>query len=262
MFPDICSFSLITDGDALVSSHTHYGGLAVNGLLTDGTPTQSATIGQSSWAQALQTPHLFTFQGGITLGQGIPFDWAEFERLAMVIDPGEDAQGGHVFVVNQGRAGGTFSLDHFVPPGTHAGVWGGFRILIIFMDEGPVTLTATRDGRQFAASVLAPWCTIVVDSQVGYIDGTIIAKSFRGEMASSSVQLHGRCYTSPFTCNSERKYMSSALSPSSSSSAGSTGCADAPGKWERKCTRKAAKGKCRKARIRRNCQASCGQCVG
>ena len=85
---DATAFSLITYGDARISSHTHPTGLAIGGTLTDGTPRESGTVGSGnpggrSWVNAMGQPiGLFHWKHGLTTGEGIPFEWAAFEALA------------------------------------------------------------------------------------------------------------------------------------------------------------------------------------
>jgi len=59
-------------------------------------------------------------------------------------------------------------------------------------------------GRQFGPTILAPYAHVVVDGQVGYIDGVVIAKSLgtTGQNAGS-VQLHGYGYLGQITVGAE-----------------------------------------------------------
>merc|ERR1711988_1248838 len=49
------SCSLITEGDAVLGSHSHYSGLCIGGRLTDSSPSQHGTVGAKSWVTDIGT---------------------------------------------------------------------------------------------------------------------------------------------------------------------------------------------------------------
>lgn len=81
------------------------------------------------------------------------------------------------------------------------------RTLLVFQTDEDIQLVATRDGRQFGPSVLAPFSTVTLDGSAGYADGVIIAKQFGPSTSYPTVsnpdalQLHGDGYTGPMECN-------------------------------------------------------------
>lgn len=79
------------------------------------------------------------------------------------------------------------------------------KTLLVFKDAGTVCLTKTSSGRQFGPTVLAPFASVVIHDDVGFVDGTIIAKSVRSPnwksaMESSQNQLHGDLYKGSIDC--------------------------------------------------------------
>ena len=195
------TFSLITKGDATVSSHSHYGGLAIGGTLTDGTSTQDGTVGGDSWANVVAS---WTGTAAFTTGAGIPFDWSQFEELAASATNSE-AGGFKVVVVDDagvydpnGGTGTAYTTYDFRSGGQ--GEDNG-KTIVVFSGAGTIVLTKTSDGRQFGPSVLAPFAHVVVDGEVGFVDGTIIAKSYSTTgQNSGSVQLHADGYDGTFEC--------------------------------------------------------------
>ena len=95
--------------------------------------------------------------------------------------------------------GGTYSFGDFCRdcPNGHDSP-GGANILIVFNTDDPVYITGTGDNRQFFGSILAPFAEVVVDGSVGFVDGFIVAKSYR-EMGpnAGAVQIHGNCWAAP-----------------------------------------------------------------
>ena len=73
--------------------------------------------------------------------------------------------------------------------------------LAVFTGAGTVGLRKTNDGRKFGPTVLAPLAHVLVDGDVGFVDGSIIARSvhFVGQN-QGSVQLHGDAYQGPLQC--------------------------------------------------------------
>ena len=108
---------------------------------------------------------------------------------------------------------------------------------------------AARDGRAWSASVLAPFSQVKAD-MVGYLDGIIVAKSFKNY--DSSIQLHAECYRGPTECVPDHSI------PPWCRSARALLCADSL--RQSRCSKKRMKGKCRKRRVLRKCARSCGVC--
>ena len=254
-------FALITLGDAVVGSHNHGGAFAIGGSLYDSTPGQHATVAGRSYIgrQVGDEAARFHFEGGgVVYGPGrSPFDFTHFERLAEELKastvplPRE-----RVYVV---CSGGTYDFSDFCkdcPGGGHDSP-SGYNILVVFNTAETVTLRATKDGRQWFGSVLAPFAHVIAADGVGFIDGTVIARSYASW--DGSVQLHGYGFRGTALCG--------AGSCSSGRAGGGTGTSRIPGqagcidqKRERKCVKKARKGKCSKRRVQRKCTLTCGMC--
>merc|ERR1712178_41852 len=118
--------------------------------------------------------------------------------------------------------------------------------------------------------ILAPFADVVVHSSAGFIDGQVIARSYREEgISAGSLQLHGHCFLghavnngAAFICGMGH-CTSSLLTPSASSSSSIPGatatCYDS---WKvKQCQRKSHKNKCHKRRVRQRCQTTCGLCM-
>ena len=134
----------------------------------------------------------------------------------------------------------------------------GCNFLVIFLTTGTVTLSGTSDGRQWFGSVLAPWAEVVVDSSIGFVDGLIVARSYREVGNYGQLQLHGGCPTCVIhQCGAP---VCSGKLPSSSSSAFSSPGACVDRKPVKKCRKKMAKGKCRKNGVMKKCSSTCGAC--
>jgi len=268
----LCEFGLITQGNAQVASHNHYRGMAIGGVLTDLTPAETGVVGGTSHVQSLPGPHLFQFVSGIVTGQGIPFDWQYFEFLATTLaasgqDPtsllltsfGSEAQ---VHIVCNG---GEFDFGNFCAecPNGHDSP-GGRNFLIVFNTMETVTIKPTSDGRQWFGSILAPFAEVVVDTAVGFVDGLVIAKSYRESTllgGRGSMQMHGNCFNGALTCgNQVCTSATNILTGGTSGSVQQGGCVD---EWRlKKCRRKARKNKCHKRRVSLRCKSTCGSCVG
>ena len=195
-------YSVVTREGATITGHGIYKGLAVGGTLVDGTPSESGTVGGASWVHHLSSNSRFRFQSSVVWGQPQPFGWAAFEYLATSALSGSSAGGYRVIVEDQG---GTYDATdgctawYSAPAGT--GGEDNGRTLLIFRGAGTIGLKATRDGRQFGPSVLAPFARVMIHGNVGYVDGFIVARSV-GAVGQNggSVQLHGDGYTGTLTC--------------------------------------------------------------
>ena len=215
---------------------------------------QLEVIGGHSFVGSLAGQTLFNWQAGVTLGQPLPLTWADFEYLATALQGQTGAHGGsvdvHVFC-----ADGTYSMDSLSGQLTGR---TGYNTLVVFNTAERVTLRASVDGRQFMASVLAPFAEVLVDSDVGYIDGTLVARSLQMRRNGGAVQLHGACFghgASALSCSITPR----ATGGNCPSAGGRLSCTDALG--ERKCLRRSRKGKCYRRRLQeRKCQRTCGRC--
>jgi len=258
----LCEFSLIVQHDASVSSHAHYGAFAIGGVLTDSSPTQSATVGGHSYVSRMQQDALFHFASGVTVGEPLPFDWSSLEYLARWVLPSTEAGAlNHVHVICSGGRHDIGSIHGF---GEGYDNRGGYDTLVVFNTAEDIVLAADRNGRAFGASVLAPFSHVTVDAADPYVDGFLIAKSLTMNRNAAGTELHGRCFQQNLAC------MASTASRdncgSTSQPTGSTGQSTNPSCSDemsaRKCARKVSKGKCRKARVRNTrCRASCGNCL-
>ena len=123
--------------------------------------------------QSLSSGANFNFNAGVSWSQGSSFDFSEFEVLALrMLDYTDSTY--TVRVVNQGgeyssvgASASWYDLYDFR--------WGGQGedngyTLAVFTGEGTVCLKKYQ-GRQFGPSVLAPFARVVVDGDVGYVDG-------------------------------------------------------------------------------------------
>ena len=202
----VCDFGLIVKGDASVASHSHYRAMAIGGTLTDLTPLASGIVGGSSWINQLASPHRFSFTGGLELGQPLPISFGQLEYLATVLRPTTDGSLLHpsgndgAVEVHVVCSGGTYSFGDFCHncPNGHDSP-SGRNFLIVFNTAEQVRLVGTNDGRQFFGSILEPFSEVVLEGSVGFVDGLIVAASYREELGSTStnsqgggsIQIHG-----------------------------------------------------------------------
>jgi len=194
--------------DAILEGHSFYTKLAVGGTLVDSTPAASATVGGSSYVGALDPASNIRWHQGVQVGEGpnqtFPFEWAHFENLAMRLQPGSRLGPGaldSVHVVDHGSNSVTYDTRAFIGNSMPAETQRGVNTLVVFSGTGAVTLRGTPDGRQFQPSVLAPFSTVVLDGNIGYVDGFIIARELRSINDASDVQFHGKAYTGPLFCS-------------------------------------------------------------
>jgi choice-of-anchor A domain-containing protein len=192
-------YTLITKDDATTASHSHYTKVAVGGTLTDGAPYQSATVDGKVYYGSLTPGYNINFNKGkqqiSSLGD-IPLDFSHFEWLATNIEAGSYGSK-KVFVIESPKST-CYNLYDFVnggQPGT------GAEYLVVVKSSDPICFTKTNDGRQFGPTVLAPFSKVTLMGDAGYIDGTVIAKSFTTAGGNAgSLQLHGKFYSGSITC--------------------------------------------------------------
>ena len=221
----------------------------------------------------------FTFADGIELFN-FPFDWSVFEYMAITLMPQtyQNNLGNDIIVK---CIGGRYSMDDLYPLQEQAGK-SGYNTLVIFNTHQRVTLGVSSSGRQFHASVLAPFAEVVLEDSVGYVDGYIIAKSFRQRdtVQAGAVRLNGNCFArgnmGMLTCSAGPNTAGNIACPDSATSrnkltsppppprmtpapAPSPGCSDQIRR--RRCEKKRSRGKCSRRRIREvKCRATCEHC--
>jgi len=160
-------------------------------------------------------------------------------------------------VCNGGRFDfGQFSNGHSSPSGRN--------FLIVFNTAQTVTIAPTTDGRPWFGSILAPFAEVVVDPAVGFIDGVVIARSYRESPSGSGVQLHGYTFRSDSVISCGNQVCTNAGSfvygGATGPSAGTAGCVN---RWkQQKCERKVKKNKCHKRKVMTQCKLTCGRCSG
>jgi hypothetical protein len=203
---DAYLYSVITSGDATIGAHNMYKGLAIGGTLYDGTPNEDGTVDQStSYVHVLDPRHRFNFNGGIVTGgeavSVVTALMAQFEYLTTTAQSSSSSSSDSqkVFVLTKG---GTYNTYDFRPGGQ--GEDNG-NTVVIFDTSEDVYLTKTSDGRQFGPTVIAPFATVYVYGEAGYVDGLIVARKFvtTGDQ-QGALQLHGDTYYGPFVC--QKKY--------------------------------------------------------
>jgi len=173
--------------------------------MTDGSPDQDGSSGAMSWVNVQSGMPLISWNKGLITGKGIPFVWNEFEVLASSA-VASSGGGFTVIKVDQGgvysAAGAgyrSYSQNDFIPSGQ--GVIQG-AACVVFSGAGTIRLTKAPDGSQFGPSILAPYAHVIVDGDVGFVDGFIIAKSYSSSGGNAgSVELHGNGYRGPFECD-------------------------------------------------------------
>ena len=218
-------YCIVVEGNAVLSSHTHSGPMAIGGLLTDGTPGESAGVSGNSFVNELASGATFHFDH-VTLGQSLGqsgLQYSDYVYLAGMVGESvinTNTHGGQtqefaagVWVVDQG---GCYSESNEAlqywdmydfAPGAQANQQHGRR-MVVFIGEGTVGIKGTEDNRQFGLSVMAPLAHLVIDETVGYVDGCVVAKSvsMMGSQGSNGagVQFHCNCYDGPLTCPENR----------------------------------------------------------
>lgn len=239
--------SLITRGDALVSSHSTYSGLCVGGQLTSGLSRMTGTVGAKSFVTSISSDSRarFHFADGVTTNQPLPFDWSQFELLALNIQASPS-----VFVVEAAdtKVGSDYTMNDFFGDhnGNHynsaaAAAATGNNLLVVFRTRDTVRIGGIG-GRSFMGTILAPWARVILSGSTSFVDGVVIAKSYEGKMGMD--QMHGKIYTGPM--------------PGLCAHASAGTCFDQ--RKKSKCTKKFSQGKCTKSSVKRKCAKTCGAC--
>ena len=237
---------------------------AIGGTLSDGTPGQPANVLGHSYVYRMApgTSSYFNFVEGVTVSH-FPIEFSMLEYLAVALAESRFAfQGLDVHVK---CSGGRYSMDDLYEL-QDLGGRSGHSVLVVFNTNSRVTLGASAAGRQFHASVLAPFSEVVLENQVGYVDGYIIAKSFSSatDLGTGGVRLYGHCFangaTDAIDCRTDgRPACPNSNTVISGQSGGSAACRDSI--RTSKCQRKQSRGKCSKRRIRNiKCPLTCGTC--
>lgn len=185
---------MITNGNAIVGAHNIYSQMTIGGTLSSGAPNQNLAVDGAVVTGGGTISGRWNFNGGQQTG--VPLDeewWQQFENIARYA---EETSTVHVV-----RQGGVYNMYDFVPGGQ--GEDNG-RHLVVFDTTDNVILDKTPDGRQFGPSVLAPFAEVRLRGDAGYIDGCVIAKSFRTTGSNQGqLQMHGDCYTGALQCDCE-----------------------------------------------------------
>jgi hypothetical protein len=188
---DAGSCALVTQGDAEVAAHNIYTCIVVGGTLTDGSPNEHAAVDGPAYVHQLGQPGRWNFNAGGPYSNAS----VDFARLQSLVS----SPNLHNYTVDD------YSVFVLTSGGTiHQGMFGGGdpenngKTLVVFNTRDPITITSSDLGRQFGPSILAPFSDVTLLGKAGYIDGCVIAKSFRtaGDDAGQ-LQLHGDCYRGP-----------------------------------------------------------------
>jgi hypothetical protein len=201
---DTEKYSLITEGNTVVAAHTIYTGVAVGGTFQDDKPGPSKTVDGASYINVFVPPNgaSYNWNKGKTTGVALS-DVIDFEHFKWLAENAKSSESGakKVIVLTHG---GTFNTADF--RGSDGQGSDNGNTLVIFNTSDKITLTKT-DGtdRQFGPSVIAPFSEVELLDKAGFIDGFVVAKSFRtsGCSASTSLQMHGKTYSGSIECNAE-----------------------------------------------------------
>ena len=191
-------FTLITKEDATTASHSHYSKVAVGGTMTDGAPGQSATFTGKLYYGSITSGYNFETNGGkmkINSLSEIPVDFDHLEWLATNIE----ADNTNVFVIENSQ---NSCYDIFDFAGPDAQAEDGYKYLVVVRASvSSICFSKRQNGRSFAPNVLAPFSEVTLMGEAGFIDGTVIAKSFKTAGSNAeSLQMHGDFYTGPISC--------------------------------------------------------------
>lgn len=213
---EYAKFTLITKGNAVVGAHNVYSAIAIGGKLMQAgksNPRPSLTISSNtqndddSYARSVDPVNSFDFGNALLRISKNPLaaagvDFSAYEQLARIAVSSTNTVGGVIYkviVVNQDDdTNQRYNLYDFVPGGQ--GKDNG-KTLVIFVGTKRVVLTKTHDGRQFGPSIIAPFAHVNLVDNAGYIDGFIVAKSFKGTGSNpSQVQMHGNAFKGTLQC--------------------------------------------------------------
>lgn len=248
--------SLITRDDAQIQSHLHYGGFMIGGNLLDLSPQESKVIQGTSWIAGSINCPICQWHGSLVKRE-MPVDWGHIEYIAQHTLPSHN-----VLVFDQGADSVVLDADvvrKYISYVVHL----GSSVLMILRGTGTITVRGASDGRQFYPSLLAPFATVQVHHSVGFMDGVIIAKSYRAIGGGGGVQLHASVFDGQMSCSgSATSLVSGNLGVSDFSQLQAP--SPPPGelstmdrKLRNKCLRKLAKGKCGNSRVREQCAGIC-----
>lgn len=219
----------------------------MGGILYDSSPEETAVVSGHSFVGNLRYPHRFMFRNGISIGVGnLPIAWDELEYLARAIGNGLAVSPFDVHVMCRG---GVYSMTSIFGAHQMSGK-SGQTVLVVAFTNDPITLHGSSEGRQFDASILAPFSDVHIDASVGYVDGFVVAKSLRMLPNAGSVQLHARCFQGELLCT---QHVQAARCSQSDRA-----CSDHLS--SKRCQRKLRKGRCRKVRVMKKCALTCGAC--
>ncbi|KAG7339592.1 PT repeat-containing protein [Nitzschia inconspicua] len=199
---DTAAYTMITKFDATSAAHSFYTKLAIGGTFYDGAPNQNGVVGGKAFYRALGSPMNMNFNGGtqkINSLAEVPVDFAHFEWLAQNIKSGTYGNK-KVVVLTSGTTGssdGCYNTDDFLPGGQPI----GSDVLVVFNTADDICLTRTSLGRQFGPTILAPFSQVVLMGEAGYIDGTVISRTFSTCGSNpGQLQMHGKFYSGPIEC--------------------------------------------------------------
>ena len=248
----------------------------------DNSPRDSALVSGHSYIgemanAAASYGNQFNFALGVTVGLNSnrnPVDWGHLEYLAKTIQSVTHGSE-QVHVVCKG---GQYHFGHFCKecPSRQDSQGGNF--IVVFNTHETVYLTGTEtDRRQWFGSILAPFAEVVVDGSIGFIDGIVVAKSYRETgITPEQIQIHGRCPLSTISaihtilacgyetnCKNSYPPTDSIQNPSVSvggvESHTRVTCSDRRNKMSTKrCLKKQMKGKCTKSKVSKKCDYTCG----
>ena len=195
--------------DFVMTSHDVTNGLAVGGTFTYPTNITvaigpgNAYINQcGNGNPTCSSPDVrrFLTNGKLSTGpsafamSGVKWDY--LEKIALKAVNSTDGDNA-VVVVDQGTQGGVYSFCDFV---VGRGV-PAFRpesgTVAIFRGTGTIRIRFDKScgDAKFYGTILAPFATVTVDDDIGFVNGQIFAKFLRGTNAKSdySNQYHGHC---------------------------------------------------------------------
>ena len=208
-------FTLITKEDTQSSVKNYYTNVAVGGTFKHTDGTQNAAFGHNNIPSTLYYRSLDNDNNNVTNinADGLvpissladvpltedpnpsTIDFAHYEWLASNIQ----ADNTNVFVIEE-NSNSCYDLFDFLP--STAQPDEGYKYLVVVRSAvSSICFTKTSGGNQFGPNVLAPFSEITLFGDAGYIDGTVIARSFKTDgVNDAGLQLHGDFYTGPICC--------------------------------------------------------------